>query len=359
MIHEVVHIDYRQTDSVLEAVILESIYIKKHKPKYNVIGKDDKSWNYITIGKEQFPQIKTLREHELRQLTEVELKKEYREVFGPYPGLNTKATMKLLRRLFLFSSCEPDQGRPCLYRQMGQCLGVCTGEIAPIEYRECVIRPLVLFLRGNKKQVIKDFEKQMKRAVKEERFEEAARVRDQLKSLYRIQDIALMNESFFKEIEVQNDNEEVRIEGYDISNLGMTDKVGSMVVFNKHGPIKSQYRKFTIKTVEGQSDVDCLAEVIERRLNHPEWPLPSLFLVDGGRPQVNKVRQILQNKTIPLPVIGIAKGSERKRNDIILGDKSPGVVALVTKYKMLLVRVRDEAHRFAITFNRSKRKIAK
>jgi excinuclease ABC subunit C len=149
------------------------------------------------------------------------------------------------------------------------------------------------------------------------------------------------------------------VEGYDISNLGATDKVGSMVVFNKAGPVKSQYRKFTIKTVEGQSDVDCLAEVLERRLNHIEWLLPRVFLIDGGRPQVNKVSEVLKRRGVGIPVIGIAKGSERKRNDIILGDKDPEVIAWVSTHKLLLIKVRDEAHRFAITFNRSKRKLSK
>lgn len=380
MIHEVVAIDFRPTDSALEAIILESVYIKKFQPKYNVLGKDDKSWNYIVITKEAYPRVKTLREHELVQFTDREKKKVYKEIFGPYPGLNTKAAMKILRRLFHFSSCEPLSGRPCLYRQMGQCLGICTGEITPEEYRRQVIRPLILFLRGNKKQVIKEFEKRMKAAGKEERFEEAARVRDQLKSLYRIHDIALMNESFVRDpatppnpllsgggetdppsAVIKKEHGGVRIEGYDISNLGATDKVGSMVVFDEHGPVKSAYRKFTIKRVTGQSDVDCLAEVLERRLNHPEWPLPLVFLIDGGKPQVNKIRQVIETHTSSavrtIPVIGIAKGPERKRNDIVLGDKRPETIAWVAGHTNLLIRVRDEAHRFAITFNRSKRKV--
>jgi excinuclease ABC subunit C len=359
MIHEVAGIDFRPTDSVLEAVILESVYIKKFQPKYNVLGKDDKSWNYIVITKEEYPHIKTFREHELLQLTEREQRSHYQEIFGPYPGLNTKAALKILRHLFHFSSCEPHQGRPCLYRQMGQCLGVCTDEISSSEYRKQVIQPLILFLKGNKKQMLKEFEQQMKRAVHEEHFEKAARIRDQLKSLYRIQDIALMNESFFTDHKRVRQEENFRIEGYDISNLGATDKVGSMVVFDKHGPIKSAYRKFTIKTVEGQSDIDCLGEVLERRLNHTEWPLPKLFLIDGGRPQVTKARAVVQSRGSSIPVIGIAKGPERKRNDIILGNNDPQTITWVSEHKILLIKVRDEAHRFAITFNRSKRKLRK
>ena len=360
MIHEVVDIKYKETDSVLEAIILESVYIKKFKPKYNVIGKDDKSWNYIVITKETYPTVKTMREHDFKILRRENVKalKELKYIFGPYPGLNTRAAMKLLRRIFHFSSCKPLQGKPCLYRQMGQCFGVCTGEITSIDYKEKVIRPLILFLKGNKKQVIREFEKRMKVASREQNFEEARVIRDQLKALYRIQDVALLNESFFENEQMSASTEQVvRIEGYDISNLGTTDKVGSMVVFNVSGPLKSEYRKFNIKTVVGQSDVDSLAEVIDRRLNHAEWPLPQLFLIDGGKPQVNKVKAVLALRRVQIPVVGIAKGPERKRNDILLGSKDEKLIRWVSEHRDLLIKVRDEAHRFAITFNRSKRKI--
>lgn len=358
MIHEVVDIKYKQTDSVLEAVILESVYIKKYLPKYNVIGKDDKSWNYIVVSKELYPHVSTLREHDVKllKLKNPRALKQFKYFFGPYPGLNTKAAMKLLRRIFHFSTCKPLQGKPCLYRQMGQCLGVCTGEISAFDYVKKVIRPLALFLQGHKKKVIKEFEKRMKAASKVEDFEEAALLRDQLKALYRIHDVALLNDSFFKDL-ITDVQGITRIEGYDISNLGSTDKVGSMVVFNMSGPLKSEYRKFNIKSVVGQSDVDSLAEVMERRLKHSEWPLPQLFLIDGGRGQVNKIKAVLEARKVTIPVVGIAKGPERKRNDFILGSKNPNFIEWVSKHQDILIKVRDEAHRFAITFNRSKRKI--
>ncbi len=360
MIHEVVDIKYKQTDSVLEAVILESVYIKKYLPKYNVLGKDDKSWNYIVITKEAYPMIKTYRQHDLELFKKEnpEALNQFKNMFGPYPGLNTKAAMKILRRIFHFSSCKPNQGKPCLYRQMGQCLGVCTGEISSIDYKQKVIHPLVMFLEGNKKRVIKEFEKRMNAAVKQEAFEEAASIRDQLKALYRIQDIALLNDSFVHE-HLNSSESQKRIEGYDISNLGATDKVGSMVVFDLNGPIKADYRKFNIKTVEGQSDVDSLAEVITRRINRNDWPLPDVFLIDGGRPQVNTVKAIFAEHSIAVPIVGIAKGPERKRNDFLLGSLEPEFVEWVNAHQALLIKVRDEAHRFAITFNRSKRKIKK
>ncbi len=369
MMHEVVDIKWKTTDSALEAAILESVYIKKYLPKYNVDGKDDKSWNYIVITNEAYPQVKTFRQREMEMIkknkeqdTKNKTENEFLYVFGPYPGLNSAAAMKILRRMFLFSTCQKmigkkQQNKSCLYRQMGQCLGVCTGEITPKEYKAKVIRPLATFLSGKKKQVITDFEKQMKRAAKSEDFETAARLRDQLKQLERIQDIAMINSSFTM------DRKEIskgvsRIEGFDISNLGSTGKVGSMVVFVDGYPDKHEYRKFTIKTVEGQSDVDCLEEVIRRRLKHSEWQSPDIFLIDGGLPQVNKVQSIFDELGILTPVVGIAKGPERKRNDFVFPKPNKTVMLWVKQNEEVLVRVRDEAHRFAITFQRSKRTIS-
>ena len=386
MMHEVVDIKWKTTDSALEAAILESVYIKKYLPKYNVDGKDDKSWNYIVITNEVYPQVKTFRQREMEMIKknkEQDVKNktenEFLYVFGPYPGLNSAAAMKILRRMFLFSTCRPfvipakagiqkgkpidsrlrgndSVGKPCLYRQMGQCLGVCTGEITSKEYKAKVIRPLAIFLSGKKKQVITDFEKQMKRAAKQEDFETAARLRDQLKQLERIQDIAMINSSFTTERKEVSKGVS-RIEGYDISNLGSTGKVGSMVVFVDGYPDKNEYRKFTIKTVEGQSDVDCLEEVIRRRLKHSEWQSPDIFLIDGGLPQVNKVQSIFDELGILTPVVGIAKGPERKRNDFVFPKPNKTVMLWVKQNEEVLVRVRDEAHRFAITFQRSKRRI--
>lgn len=374
MLHEVVSIKYIQTDSVLEAIILESNSIKKHTPKYNVMGKDDKSWNYITIRADVYPIIDTLRQHEYKKLQtgNSNALKEFIYVFGPYPGLNAKATMKILRRLFQFSSCQKTKrgskqkrSRPCLYYQMGECLGVCTGEISSKDYKQKVIRPLIAFLKGNKKQLIKSLERDMTRAAKREDYEEAGRLRDQVNSLMRIQDIALLNQSFFNDdiesigASPQNNlgfaKKHIRIEGYDISNLGSTGKVGSMVVFNSEGPIKNEYRKFKIKTVVGQSDVDCLKEVLSRRLKHAEWRMPQVFLIDGGKPQVKAVIGILLASKIDVPVVGIAKGPERKKNEFILGSKAPEFVRWVETNRELLIRVRDEAHRFAISYQKKLR----
>jgi len=367
MIHYVDDVKWKETDSVLEAIILEGEYIKKFRPKYNVDWRDDKSWNYICVTKDVFPRVITVRQHEINN-SKFKIQNS-KFIFGPYPGLNTRQTMKLLHRLFYISTCQKTlkQGKPCFYYQIGRCLGVCTGEITSKEYKEKVIRPLTTFLRGNKKGVIRQLEKKMREEAEQENFEEAGRIRNQIESLQRIQDIALLNKTFVEDSssKIQHSTFNIsRIEGYDISNLGTSGMVGSMVVFDANAPVKSEYRKFNIKTVEGQSDVDCLEEILRRRLSRmgtqisaENWPKPDVILVDGGKPQVNAVCKTIKEKSLSIPVVGIAKGPERKKNDILLGSKEREFVKWVYQNTKLLIRVRDEAHRFAINFQRSKRKI--
>ncbi len=392
-ISEVADIKWKETDSVLEAIILEANYIKKFLPKYNVLGRDDKSWNYIYITDDEYPRVITYRQHEIEN--NQSLISNHQFLFGPYPGLNTKATMKLLRRMFYISDCRKrrigkksvkqgdsrfhgnDVGKPCLYRQMGLCLGVCTKEISPTEYKKKVIAPLVSFLKGGKKRLISTLNRRMKEAAKMQEFEEAARLRNQISSLERIHDVALLNKSFFQNVistepkgewrdlmgrrdsstSLRSARNDVRIEGYDISNLGFTGKVGSMVVFDTGGPVKYEYRKFKIKTVVGQSDVDCLEEVLIRRFKHDDWPMPSVLMIDGGKPQVFRAKEVVRRFGFDIPIIGIAKGPARKKNEFIFGTREKWFIKWVNGNQDLLIQVRDEAHRFAIAYQRKLRKL--
>lgn len=361
MIHQVYFVKYSVVDSALDAIILEGNLIKKFRPKYNVLWKDDKSWNYITVSKDEYPKVETVRERELGLLTDSQMKNNYRALFGPYPGLKTKETMKILRRMFNISVCNPNAKRACLYREMQECLGVCTREISAKEYQKKVIVPLELFLEGKKEKLIKKIEREMLLASRKHDFEEAGRLRDRLKYLQQVRDIALVNDSFIKE-KFKNIGEKFlvkRIEGYDISNLGVSDKVGSMVVFDSNEPIKSEYRKFNVRSIKGQSDVGCLKEIMSRRFNRKDWMLPDIILVDGGIAQIRAVKKVLQEKNILIPIVGIVKGPKRLRNDFYLISKDPVVVNWLKKNKNLLINVRDEAHRFAIAFHRQKRSILK
>jgi excinuclease ABC subunit C len=370
MLHEVENIKWEETDSVLEAIILEAKYIKKFQPKYNVLGKDDKSWNYLVITKEKFPRLEAIREHDLtkslliskspnlkiQRLNGQPIDKRF--VFGPFPGLNTTAVLKILRQIFKFSTCKENQKKTCFYYQIHQCLGVCTNEISADDYKKVVVKPMVMFLQGKKKTLLRDLNKRMKIASKNENFEEAKRLRDQIFNLNKIQDFTLLNKSFLEIGQEKSEQENIRIEGYDISNLGPTGMVGSMVVFENNEAQKSAYRKFKIKTVSGQSDVDCLAEIFERRLNHDAWPLPYLFLIDGGKPQVNKIYAIARARGLNIPVVGLAKGRERKRNDLVIENANLEQQQWIHRNLSVLIRLRDEAHRFAINYQRSLRKIS-
>jgi excinuclease ABC subunit C len=425
MIHEVADIRIIKTDSVLEAVILEGKYIKKFLPKYNVDWKDDKSWNYLVVTNEKFPRLVAVRQREMDKvflnsknkitspnpppdfamtkslragllIKEGSLKlspllrgrlegvsnetistmKQWKFVFGPFPSLNTRETLKILHKLFYVSRCEPNAKKSCFDYQIGHCLGVCTNEISARDYEKKVIKPLVAFLSGEKKRLVISLNNAMKTAAKNENFEEAARLRNQINALKHIQDVTLLNKEFYKDnrnqkleignqktkignwkLEIGNSLQSIRIEAYDISNLGDSGKVGSMIVFDESGPIKSEYRKFKIRTVAGQSDVDCLKEILTRRLNHSEWQLPNLILVDGGAPQVNAMQNTLQENKIDLPIIGIAKGAARKNNEFIFGKNSGSWQNWVLQNGSLLIQARDEAHRFAIAYQKKMRRI--
>jgi len=343
LINEINDIKWISTDSAIEAAILEAKYIKKFRPKYNVMGKDDKSWIYLYLTKEPFPKLKTIREHELKDLD----KKKIKKLFGPYPNIKTSEMVRILHSLFYISKCEPNQKRACFDFQIKKCLGVCIGIINEEEYGNRVIKPLTQFLNGNKKAVIKNLEKQMKSFSKNEQFEEANRIKFQIKRLQKIQDASLINKSFVQDI-FKNEIFIKRIEGYDISNLGKNYKVGSMVVFNLNGPLKKDYRKFKIKTVEKQSDIDCLKEVFKRRLTHTDWEMPDIVLVDGGKAQVNLAKKMFKK----VFVFGIAKGRDRKKDEFIFGSKDKKIISFIENNKELFINARNEAHRFAINYQK-------
>lgn len=330
LISKVDEIKWEETNSALEAIILEANYIKEFKPKYNVKEKDDKSWNYLVITKDEFPKLLAVRERNLKA-------KDYKYIFGPYAEGKISEVLRILHSLFLISRCSPNQKKPCFDYNLKKCLGVCTNEIAREDYSKKVIKPLVLFLKGKKKSLINSLKKEMNNYSRNNQFEEAIRIRNQIKSLQKIVDFSLLDKSF---IEDNKKSLSKRIEGYDISNLGDEVMVGSMVVFENGKAVKKEYKKFKIKNVKNQSDTDCIKEIIERRFNHKEWKRPDLILIDGGKPQVSAVKKIVKD----IPIIGIAKGKDRKKDELI-GEN-------INYDKELLLKVRDEAHRFAINYQR-------
>jgi excinuclease ABC subunit C len=341
-------IDHQRTDTAIEALILEARLIKEHQPPFNILEKDDKSFLYVEITGEKFPRVLLVRGKDLKEPANPKERKN-RRLYGPFTSAaSVREALKLIRRIFPFNTHAPKDiaksARPCFDAQIGLCPGTCVGAVSFREYRQNV-KNIFLFFDGKKERVIKNLEREMTSASRKLDFEKAEKMRRQMFSLRHIQDIAFISED--KLGDPDNDGKKVRIEGYDISNISGTSPVGSMVVFVNGMPDRSQYRKFGIKTVQGPDDTAMMAEILERRFKN-DWPHPNLILIDGGLGQVNAARRILRSFELKIPVIGLAKGPERKRNDLI-GTIPPGTEMNT------LIRVRDEAHRFAIAYHKKVR----
>lgn len=347
-------IDYIEKSTVIEALILEANLIKYHWPPFNIREKDNKSFLYLVFTKEEFPRPLLIRGKELDEHSS----KDYKAVFGPYTSPRSlRAALDLLRKVFAWTSCTPGMKRPCFYYHLKQCPGVCIGVADPKAYQK-TIRDLIRFFEGKKEGILKDYQKQMKVAAKEKRFEEAAAYRNKIYFLEHIQDVAILKKED-DQIDKLREGEAVvnlfgRIEGYDISNISGTSTVASMVVFENGAPAKSEYRKFRIKTVVGTDDFASMKETLTRRFRN-SWKKPDLILIDGGLGQVHIATEVVRAAGFGIPIVGIAKGPERKRNDLICDPKHLDLCKLCLQYMDLLVQVRDEAHRFAITYHRKVR----
>jgi excinuclease ABC subunit C len=362
MVKKIRAIDWEETPTAVEALILESKHIKKLQPPYNVRDKDDKSRIHLAFTREDYPRPVLVREYELAHMP----KGQFLKTFGPFGSAGAvQAALDALRKAFPWSTCRPGRGRPCFYVHLGQCPGVCTGDISSREYR-AIIRGLMSYFAGKRGEVVRSFKRNMKAAAEREDFETAARYRDRLWALDHIRDMAL----------IKRDDVEMsafvdvfgRIEGYDISNIGGQDSVGSMVVFKDGRAKKSDYRRFRIRTVEGPNDTAMLEEVLRRRFARAEagnekggtvrtaWSIPDLILIDGGKGQLNVAKRVLSEYGLNIPLVGIAKGFDRKQDELVYDKKDIELARLVQAFKPLLQQVRDEAHRFAVAYHRTLRR---
>ncbi|MDE2213436.1 MAG: UvrB/UvrC motif-containing protein [Patescibacteria group bacterium] len=338
-------LDWRQTDSVLEALILEANLIKSHKPKFNTLEKDDKSFNYVVITEEKFPQILRVRGKELAREKGNRTFK-IKAVFGPFPhGTQLKEALRIIRKIFPYrdEKCTPGQGRPCFNRQLGLCPGVCTGEVSAQEYARAV-RHLVLFFQGKKKALLRELQREMKKMAKEERFEKAAGLRRQIFALQHIQDVSLIKEEY--RAPSASGAYGYRIEAYDTAHFQGRATVGAMVVVENGVQQKSEYRTFHIRGVAAGDDTGALREMLSRRLAHDEWSFPKLIVVDGSKAQMNAALKVLEEGGIRIPVVGVIKNEKHKPRGIA-GD--PGLIRM-REQDILLANA--EAHRFAITRHR-------
>ncbi len=328
---QVSSISFKKTDTVIEALIKEAQLIKEWKPAYNIKGKDDSSFLYVVITDEEYPRVLLRRGKEI-------LEKE-RVAFGPFvSSSNIRDALSIIRKIFPFhthSQRELNRGKACLYYEIGLCPGTCVGGVDKKQYKKD-IKNIELFFKGGKNRIISNLKKEMAEESKKLNFERAEKIKRKIFAIEHIRDTA---------ISLQNESKkgDKRIEGYDISNISGTFAVGSMVVFRGNIADKKEYRKFKIRSVVG-GDTDMIREVLERRFKN-SWPLPHLIVIDGGVGQVNTVKEVLKENGLSIPVIGIAKGKDRKGNRLV-GKLISGVT------KETLLKIRDEAHRFAIKYHR-------
>jgi excinuclease ABC subunit C len=342
MVEEADNLAFEKTDSVLEALILEANMIKRHQPPYNIDEKDNKSFNYVVITKEDYPRILAVRGRELFQgWKDAEIK----FLFGPFPeGGSLKEALRIIRKIFPYrDKCTPNAGKPCFNRQIGLCPGVCSGEMSKEEYAKTV-RNIKDVFSGNFHGLKRRLASQMKAASEGERYEEAAMLRRQIHALEHIRDVSLIKD----ESRVSSGGS-ARIEAYDVAHTSGSETVAVMTVVSQGEAFKAAYRKFKIKMATND-DVAALKEVLSRRLNHSEWPLPRVFVVDGGTGQMRAAQKILKDAGLEVPIVGVVK-NEFHKPERLIGDKRA-----IEAYEKDILLANNEAHRFAITWHRSRRR---
>lgn len=372
LVSQVKRIKITIVESELEALLLEAFYIKKYKPKYNILLKDGKSYILIRVTRDEYPKVLLARKNE-------DKKSLY---FGPYPSAGAvRLVLKTIRKIFPYQSVLNHPKRVCLYHHLGLC--PCPPVFASVElkkeYRKN-IRGIIRMLEGESQKIMKELEKERDSLSAAENYEGALAVQKKIKALsiittpfrqafeydvnpnlrsdlrqQELDDLMdVLNKNLFKLKKLE------RIECYDISNIQGTNATGSMVVLTNGEIDKSQYRKFKIRKDGKPNDFAMMKEMLKRRFNHDEWVEPDLIVIDGGKGQVSSALDALAQKGRSIPLIGLAKREETIVIPNFKSEKNFTEVSLPKNSKglQLIMRIRDEAHRFAITYHKKLRSMA-
>ena len=474
LISHIADVEYIVTDTVAEALVLECNLIKHHRPHYNIMLRDDKTYPYIKITHEEHPRLEIVRR----------VQKDKALYFGPYPNGGAAAeTKQLLDRLYPLRKCKRLKPKVCLYYHIGQCLAPCEFDVEQPQY-DVIVQQIREFLQGGHQKVTAELTRKMEREAEHLNFERAGELRDLIAQIGRVmqqqkvtlsdltdrdvfgtfadrgylsiqvfmmrqgklveraatvfrhynsesEDVVSYIAQFYDanpdvpselwlpedidpegvaealgvrvvtprrgvrhelvelatrnarlaleekfrlmerdEVRTVNAMQELsdalglpgthRIEAFDNSNTQGTDPVAAMVVFVDGKPVRKDYRKYRIKTVQGPDDYASMREVIRRRYSRvlrEKLPLPDLVMVDGGRAQIAAAQDVLENElSLELPVCGLAK-DDRHRSNVLFFAEEPDPVSLDRSSPAfhLLQRVQDEVHRFAVTFHRDSR----
>jgi len=353
-------IGFNKTDSEIEALILEAKLIKKYRPKYNIVWKDDKNYFYVAITKGNFPKV--FITHQIKN------KKSQIDFIGPFiDGNSLKQTLKILRKVFPYRSCNNLPKKPCLWYQLDRCLAPCLfqsglgkqikGSSRKISKESMQnTKNLKKILIGKKSLVLENLKKEMKEAATNRNFETAATIRDQIRSFEKVMAHSRIFEpASFIETKLPPEWRFKKIEAYDVSNIQGQEATGSMVVFINGSPDKSQYRKFKIRISGKPNDIAMLKEILFRRLKHLEWSYPDLILIDGGKAQLNIALETLKPVASNLKpkVMAIAK----KKDELYMEGKQKPILLKKMPREVfnLILQLRDEAHRFAIAYHKKLR----
>jgi excinuclease ABC subunit C len=341
----VADIDYKLTPTESLALLLEARLVHQYKPKYNVSLRDDKSFPMVKITNEEFPAICITRKKEL----------DGARYFGPYTSAGLlREALKIIRKNFPYRSCKQLPGEECMYYRLGLSPAPCTGKINKKEYAK-TIKKISLILEGKTDTLIKKLFREMNLRAKRQEFEEAAKIRDQINALVAIgrsnTNIGSQNELEDLKNLLRLSKLPERIEAFDISDIYGKEATGSMVSFYRGIADKNNYRRFRIKTVKTIDDYKMLSELVRRRycrLIEEKLPLPDLILIDGGRSHVLTAQKALKELGIHIPLVSIAKERE---NIYTKGKARPIKLNSDTPALNLIRRVRDEAHRFAVSYH--------
>lgn len=356
MLPQIDLIDTIPVDTETDAIVLEDQLIKDYQPRFNTLAKDDKSFLYIHITDEQFPRVLAVRRPDPTNGG---------IFYGPYPyAKSLRDVLKLLHTVFQYRTCRTLPRKACLEYYLGNCQAPCIQNITEEAYRQQIDR-IIAFFEGKLTGFTAELSADMQQAAKEQNFEKAARVRNQIQAVERLQALRKTPRQYLLEkmqkthLDIDLGAQELsqalsldkplhRIEVYDISHHQGKHIVGSMIVFIDGLPAKEEYRRFKIRTVTtGQSDdFKSMREVVTRRLKR-DWPLPDLAIMDGGKGQLSAVDKLWQMAGVS--VVSLAK----KREELFLPDHPIPVTLPAGSQGLFLVqRMRDEAHRFAITYYR-------
>lgn len=376
LIAEIADTDWTPVETELDALFLEAEMVRRYLPRFNILLRDDKSSVYVRITYDDpYPSVSFTH----RPLDD---KAKY---FGPYfNGFEVKRALRSLRRVFPYSTHTTTMPkRACLQYHLGLCPGLEEHKTSLNDYR-ATLRQLMRYMRGERQQIIDRLEHDMKRAAKRQQFEEAASLRNKYYALKALSKQIIFSDREFIDISKDRGLQGLadllglhsvprRIEGYDISHMQGTDTVASMVVFTNGIPDKAEYRKFKMR-IPGNDDFAHMNEVIRRRLSEQhqkDWGLPDLFLIDGGKGQLGAATAARDLVDVKRPMIGLAK---REEEIVVHESKSQVVVSQSELHKQqalthdsgefslillpknsdvvkLLQRIRDESHRFAVSYH--------